>query len=63
MKRKELKNLAQKIVKYELIIRDSSDKAEIAKAEAQIMELSSHVKSLEDMMAIDELVQDILQKS
>lgn len=63
MKRKEIKNLAQKIVKYEKILQSTNDMAERAKAEAQIMELSSHVYSLEDMMAIDEMVQDLMSKS
>lgn len=63
MKRKEIKNLAQKIVKYEKILQSTEDMAERAKAEAQIMEISSHVHSLEDMMAIDEMVQDLMSKS
>lgn len=63
MKRKEIKNLAQKIVKYETILQTTEDMAERAKAEAHIMEISSHVHSLEDMMAIDEMVQDLMSKS
>lgn len=63
MKKKELKNLAQKIAKYEKIIQTSSDKAEIKKAESEIMSLSGHVDNLEDMMIIDEMVQDILGNS
>ena len=63
MKKKELKNLAQKIAKYEKIIQTSSDKAEIKKAKSEIMSLSGHVDNLEDMMIIDEMVQDILGNS
>jgi hypothetical protein len=33
MKRKEIKNLAEKIAKFERIIQTSSDKKEIARAE------------------------------
>ena len=63
MKKKELKNLAQKIAKAEMIIQSStSSTAEKSKAEQEIMRLSSHVDSLEDIVIIDELVQEILEK-
>ena len=62
MKRKEIKNLAQKIAKYERIIQTSDDKKAIAQAEDEIMKVSSSVRSLEDMMAIDELVLELLNK-
>ena len=63
MKRKEIKNLAQKIAKFEKIIQTSSDKKEIATAENEIMKLSSCVDSLEDMIAVDEIVMEILEKN
>lgn len=63
MKKKEIRNLAEKIVKYEKIIQTSNDKEEISKAEKEIMKVSSSVKSLEDMMAIDEMVLDMLEKN
>ena len=62
MKAKELKNIAKQIAKYELIIRDSDDKKAVQNAQMQIMELSGRVDKLEDMVAIDELVQEILEK-
>lgn len=62
MKRKELKNLAKKIAKYEMICQTSDDPEEIARAEDEIYHLSGCVDSFEDMTAIDELVQDILAK-
>ena len=61
MKKKELKNLAKKIAKYEQIIQTSDDKDEIRKAQLAIMELSGSVDSLEDITAIDEMVQDFLK--
>ena len=61
MKKKELKNLAKKIAKYEQIIQTSDDKDEIRKAQLAIMELSGSVDSLEDITAIDEMVQDFLE--
>ena len=60
MKRKELKNLAQKIAKAEKIIQTSDNPKAIKKAEQEIMMLSGQVDSLADMTAIDELVQEIL---
>ncbi len=64
MKKKELKNLAKRIADAEYIIQNSDDSKAIAKAQNTILELSSKVVSLEDMMIVDELVQEILnQKS
>ena len=63
MKKKELKNLAQKIAKAERVIQSpDSTTAEKSKAEQEIMRLSSHVDKLEDMIIIDEMVQEILEK-
>ena len=57
MKRKELKRLAEKIARNELILQDeTSDKEAKRRAANEILELSGHVSSLEDMMVIDELV-------
>ena len=63
MKKKELKNLAAKIAKNEKIIQTSEDKKAVHQAEEEIMRLSSSVHSLEDMVAIDELVMDLLEKN
>ena len=63
MKKKELKNLAAKIAKYERIIQTSDDKQAVRQAENEIMKLSSSVSRLEDMVAIDELVMELLEKN
>lgn len=63
MKKKELKNIAQKIAKCEKIIQTSDDSKAIKRAEDEIMKLSGSVDSLEDMIAIDELVIEILGKN
>ena len=64
MIKKELKNLAKKIADAEYIIQNSDDAKAVAKAQGMIIELSGKVMSLEDMMIVDELVQEILsQKS
>ena len=60
MKRKEKKQLAEKIAKYERIVQASEDPKEIKEAQNKIVELSSHVNNIEDIMEIDEMVQDLL---
>ena len=62
MKKKELKRIAEKIAKAECIIQTSTDKKAVKKAEQDIMELSGSVHDLEDMAAVDELVQELLSK-
>lgn len=63
MKKKEIRNLAEKLAKLEKIVQSSDDKDEISKAEMEMFKVSSSVKSLEDMMAIDEMVLEILEKN
>ena len=63
MKRKELKQIAAKIIKLEQIIQNSNDAAKSKQAQLEIMELSSHVGNLNDMIIIDELVQKMLESS
>ena len=53
MKQKEIKNLAQKIAKYERVVQESDDKHLVRQAQEKIMELTSSVTSLDDMVAID----------
>lgn len=62
MKKKEQKALAQKIAKYELIVQTSQDKKQVRDAQDKIIELSGKVESLDDIAAIDEMVQEILEK-
>lgn len=60
MKRKELKNLAKKIAQAEHIIQTSNNQDEIQRAQIEVMTLSSHVDSLDDITIIDEMVQELL---
>ena len=62
MKQKELKNIAIKIAKNEFIIQTSEDKEEVEKAQDKILKLSHRVSSLEDMMMLDDLIQDLMTK-
>lgn len=61
MKRKELKNLAKKIAQAEHIVQTSDNQDEIQRAQMEIMTLSSHVDSLDDITIIDEMVQELLE--
>ena len=60
MKRKELKNLAKKIAQAEHIVQTSDNQDEIQRAQMEIMTLSCHVDSLDDITIIDEMVQELL---
>ena len=62
MKRKELKNLAEKIAKQEYIIQTSNDNVAVQSAQEEIMRLSSRVHDFQDIDLIDEMVQDLLSK-
>ena len=60
MKRKEIKNLAKKIAQQEKILMGNPSLDEKAKAEQEIMRLSSCVNSIEDMVELDEAIQELL---
>ena len=62
MKNKERKILAKKIAKAESIIQANSNSKAVERAKNEIFELSSQIDNLEDMLMIDELVQEILEK-
>ena len=62
MKKKELKNLAEKIAYQEHIIQNSQNPDEIKQAQSYSMSLSSKAKSLEDIMIFDELIQEFIEK-
>lgn len=60
MKKKELKNLAEKIAEQEIIIQTSTDSAEVQAAQNEIMRLSSRVHDFQDIDTLDEMIQEIL---
>ena len=62
MKKKELKNLAEKIAKCEYIVDNSEDAEAVKTAQQEIMRLTSKVHDFQDLDQLDELVQDILKK-
>ena len=63
MKTRELKQLAEEIAKAELTLRENKDEQEVRKAKKDILLLSKRITSLEDMLRIDDMVQNILKKS
>lgn len=62
MRKKEIKNLAKRIAACELILRDSEDTQEIAKAQNEIMKITSQITSINDLLAIDAIVVELLEK-
>ena len=63
MKQKEIKNLAKKIAQQEMILKNATSTEEKARAEKEIVKLSACVKTIEDMVALDEAIQDLLLKN
>jgi hypothetical protein len=63
MKKKELKNLAKKIAKYEKFIQSSTDEKEVSKARLKILQLSEEVTELDDFFQLDILISEILEKN
>lgn len=61
MTKKEIKKIAKELAKLERVIRET-DGDERYKAEMAIMVLTSKVEDMEDMMAIDELVMELLEQ-
>lgn len=60
MKHKDLKALAKRIANAETKLENCSDSDERRALENEIFELSSKITSLEDIMELDEMVQEIL---
>ena len=60
MKRKERKQLAQKIAKLQKKYDTSTEIKEKQRLEIEIMGLCSQVDNMEDMIAIDEMVLELL---
>ena len=63
MDRKSRREIARKIAKLENIIKNSSNEKEKNKAMSEINSMSMNYWTLEDMMAIDEMIIKILEKN
>lgn len=60
MKRKERKQLAEKIAKVQRQYDRTTDLKEKQRLEVEMMDLCSKVDNMEDMTAIDEMVMNLL---
>lgn len=61
MKKRELRGIAKAIAESERVLSNPDSTPEARKGAMQkIIELSNRFNNLEDMMAVDELVQDML---
>ena len=63
MDRKSRREIARKIAKLENIIKNSSNEEEKTKAMSEINSMSMNDWTLEDIMAIDEMIIKILEKN
>lgn len=61
MKKKELKELALRIITCEDIIETSDDEKEIEKAKNEILKLTKKIESLGDMLELDAFIQEQLE--
>lgn len=61
MRKKELKNIAQKIAKYEKVIQESSNREEVENAKKEILALSKKL-SVEDMFLLDEVIMELMEE-
>lgn len=62
MNKKELKKLAMRIAKLELIVQNTADHEEKNKAQNEIMNLTGHVDDVDELFCLDELIQDYLKQ-
>ncbi len=63
MKRKELKNLAEKIAKAEIKYQAATSETEKKEIENEIIKLSGKVNNVEDMLLLDDFIQDSIKKN
>lgn len=63
MKQKELKNFAKQIVEAEKIIKANEDKQKVYQAQQKVMDITNRLNSLDDILLLDELVQEIMDKN
>lgn len=62
MTKKEIRNLAKRIVEAEKKRKNAKNKKDKQAAELEILKLSEQVTSLEDMISIDEYIQTHFSK-
>lgn len=60
MKKKEIKKLAEEIASYERIIQTTQDPNEKSEAQNKVIRLSEKAETIDDMVALDICIQEIL---
>lgn len=63
MTKKELKKIAKEIAKHEFIIKNSEDPDEKYRSEEIVMNLTNKVENIDDMVMLDDLVMEFLEKN
>lgn len=62
MTKKELKKMAKELARLETIVKTTDDSEVKYRAEQEIMTLTNKVEDLEDMVILDEMVMNLLEK-
>ena len=63
MKKKELKKFAKRLAELEHLISTSTDYDERQLAQKEVIDISNKVTDIEDMLILDAMVQEILEKN
>lgn len=63
MKKKDLKNLAKRLAKLEKKLSSTTDASETKKIQNEIIELSGQIQNVEEIFILDDMIQEILDKS
>ena len=62
MKKKDLKKFAKRLAELETIIQTSDDYDKRQLAQNEVLDISNKITDVEDMLTLDAMVQEILEK-
>ena len=63
MKKKDLKKFAKRLAELETIIQTSDDYDKRQLAQNEVLDISNKIIDVEDMLTLDAMVQEILEKN
>jgi short-subunit dehydrogenase involved in D-alanine esterification of teichoic acids len=63
MKKKDLKKFAKRLAELETIIQTSDDYDKRQLAQNEVLDISNKITDVEDMLTLDAMVQEILEKN
>ncbi len=63
MKKKDLKKFAKRLAELESIIQTSDDYDKRQLAQNEVLDISNKITDVEDMLTLDAMVQEILEKN